>query len=125
VRAREELDRLGAADCAEAVPLELSPGEATRVALARALIRGPRLLLVDEPPIAPSPTEWDEIRALLRSLAGESNLALIVASEEVSALRGATRAVSIGDGRLVSSDRPGTVVPFPGERTARTERPAS
>jgi ABC-type sulfate/molybdate transport systems ATPase subunit len=115
---------VGAADCAEAVPFDLSPGEATRVALALALIRGPKLLLVDEPAIAPSPSEVDEIRELLRSLAG-SNLAVIVASEEVAALRGAPRVVSIGHGRLVSTDRPGTVVPFPGERTARTEHPAS
>jgi ABC-type methionine transport system ATPase subunit len=125
VRAREELDRVGAVDCADATPFELSSGEATRVALARALIRRPRLLLVDEPAITLNPTERDEIRELLHALAGASKLTVIVASEEVAALRGAQRVVSIGDGRLLSTDRPGTVVPFPGERTARTEHPAS
>lgn len=124
VRARHELDRVGAAGCADAAAFELSPGEATRVAIARALVRDPRLLLVDEPATTPSPTERDEVRALVRALGADPGVTLILVSEEVAFVREAARVMSIGDGRLLSTDRPGTVLPFPGGRAARRERPA-
>jgi predicted ABC-type transport system involved in lysophospholipase L1 biosynthesis ATPase subunit len=115
-RAFALLERAGAADCVEATTVELSPGEATRVAVARAMIRSPRLLLVDEPAVTPSPSERDEIRALLLSLTREAGAALLVASEEVGALRGCDRVVAISDGRLAAA-RAGAVVPFPRTQT--------
>jgi ABC-type polar amino acid transport system ATPase subunit len=48
-KARELLDHLGVGARADAVPRELSGGEAQRVAIARALAVGPPLLLMDEP----------------------------------------------------------------------------
>jgi putative ABC transport system ATP-binding protein len=114
------LDEVGARDCLHATGWELSPGERTRVALARALIRKPRLLLVDEPALTTSPGERDAIRELLRSLLRRSDLALIVASEDVGILRGARHVLRIGEGGLLSGERPGTVVPFPLERTGQT-----
>jgi putative ABC transport system ATP-binding protein len=112
--ARQMLDVCGASDCAHAAPFELKAEERTRVALARALIREPRLLLVDEPAVTQSPAEREEIRKLLRRLVTEFQLAMIVASEEVTMLAGAPRVLSVGDGKVLSSERPGVVVPFPG-----------
>ncbi len=119
IAGRQALERVGASDCVHASTRELSIGERTRVSLARAIVRDPRLLLVDEPALMPSPRERDEIRQLLRSLTAEGNVTLIVASQDTSALRGASRLFSVGDGRLLSTDRAGTVVPFPQERAAR------
>jgi predicted ABC-type transport system involved in lysophospholipase L1 biosynthesis ATPase subunit len=122
--ARPVLERVGAEHCADLRPSELSLGERTRVAIARALIREPGLLLVDEPAATPSPGEQDEIRGLLRSVGRASEVTLIVASEEPAVLRGARRMMSLSDGRVLTTDRLGTVVAFPdagrcGESSAR------
>jgi predicted ABC-type transport system involved in lysophospholipase L1 biosynthesis ATPase subunit len=114
--AREVLERVGITSRADTRMSELSPGEHTRVAIARALVRDPLLLLVDEPGATPSPSERDEIYALLRSLAKEPALTLILASEDVAAIRVARRAMTLSDGELRSSDRTGRILRFPGQR---------
>jgi ABC-type methionine transport system ATPase subunit len=111
--ARRTLKRVDAAGCAHAATYELSPGDQTLVALARALVRQPRLLLVDEPAITQSPSERDRICEVLRSVGREPELTVVVASEDLSPLRAAGRMMSIGEGRVLLADRPGTVVPFP------------
>jgi ABC-type lipoprotein export system ATPase subunit len=119
LKARDVLDRVGATSRADARMTELSPGERTRVAIARALVRDPLLLIVDEPGSTPSPRDRDEIYALLRSLARDG-LTLIVASEDIGAIRIARRAMTLTDGELRSSDRAAHVVPFPDHRARRT-----
>ena len=121
--ARTALERVSAAPCADLRPPELSLGERTRVAIARGLVREPRLLLVDEPAGTSSPGEQDEIRELLHSLRGENGLTLMVASEDPAALLGAGRMMSLSDGRVLTTDRPGEVVPFP-DANRRRESPA-
>lgn len=114
--ARMALERAGVTSCADARLAELTPGERTRVAIARGLVREPTLLLVDEPGSTPSPAERDEIYALLRELAGDRTLTLVVASEDIAAIRVARRAMTLSDGVLRSSGRGGTVVQFPRQR---------
>jgi predicted ABC-type transport system involved in lysophospholipase L1 biosynthesis ATPase subunit len=129
VAGRRVLHRVGAADCADVCMSYLSPGEQIRVALARALVHEPRLLLVDEPATTPSPVERDELHGLLRSLAREEGMTLVVASEDTRALRGMGRMMAISDGRLRTTDRPGMVVPLRargvGAGAARVEQPGS
>jgi predicted ABC-type transport system involved in lysophospholipase L1 biosynthesis ATPase subunit len=119
VTAREVLERVGATNRADAFVAELSAGERTRVAIARALVRRPSLLLVDEPALTSSPTERDELYALLRSLAGEPRLTLVVGSEDIAAIRTARQAMTLSDGSVRSSAKPGQVVPFPEDRAQR------
>lgn len=119
VRARAALERVGATSRADAPIFELSPGERTRVAIARGLVRDPALLLVDEPALTPSPSERDELYALLRSLAGERGLTVVVASEDLAAIRTARHAMTISDGAVRTSQRTGRVVPFPEGRAQR------
>lgn len=73
--------------------------ERTRLALARALVREPRLLVVDEPAIMPSVTECERFSQMLRTVADERSIALLVASAELSAL-GGLQLMSISDGEL-------------------------
>ena len=119
--ARRALTRVGAGDCADVATSRLSQGERIRVALARAIVREPRLLLIDEPAVSPSPLECGELYALLRSLARERGLAVVVASEDLEALEEARRIMSISNGELRSMDPAGVVLAFPDRRAARAE----
>ncbi len=119
--ARRALEKVDAGGCADVWTSRLSQGERIRVALARAIVREPRLLLVDEPAVSPSPLECGELYALLRSLARDRSLAVVVASEDLEPLEGARRVMSISNGELRSMDRAGVVLAFPERRAARAE----
>jgi predicted ABC-type transport system involved in lysophospholipase L1 biosynthesis ATPase subunit len=121
-RARRMLHWAGAVEYADDLAETLAMGERMRALLARALIREPRLLLVDEPAAIPSLSEREEVYALLCSAVRERGAALVVASEDAAPLRGATVMMSIGDGELCSTGEPGVVLPFPDRRAGGMER---
>ncbi|HMD26465.1 MAG TPA: ABC transporter ATP-binding protein [Streptosporangiaceae bacterium] len=75
--ARQALDRVGAADAADARPPELSYGMRKKVALARALVAKPGLILLDEPASGLSEVELAELGALIRDLATEGSLMVV------------------------------------------------
>ena len=81
-RARELLDALGVGHRADALPRELSGGEAQRVAIARALAMDPPLLLMDEPTASLDPARRGELGALLRQLAAEDRTILVSTHDE-------------------------------------------
>jgi ABC-type lipoprotein export system ATPase subunit len=121
--ARRALERVGMARQADDLTGSLSLAERMRVMLARALVREPRLLLVDEPACVPSLTERDALYRLLRELTRESGTTLVVASEEMAPLHGAEVVMSVGDGELCSTDERGALVRFPGGAPAAPPRP--
>jgi ABC-type lipoprotein export system ATPase subunit len=122
-RALSILDQVGVgAAGAQESTATLSLTERTRVMLARALARAPRLLILDEPAQMPNLGDRDRFYKLLRSAAEERGMALLVASEEMSALQGVTVLMSIADGELCSTMEQGSVVSLPGLRRARAER---
>lgn len=114
--ARRALDRVRMTDHADESTRSLSLAERVRAMLARALVREPRLLLVDEPALVPSLVERDALYGLLREVTKELAATLVVASEEMAPLHGAEVVMSIGDGELCSTDERGTIVGFPGSR---------
>lgn len=77
-RARELLTRVGLSERIEHKPGQLSGGERQRVAVVRALINRPRLLLADEPTGALDAQSSDELAELLLSLNKEDGLTLVV-----------------------------------------------
>lgn len=120
-KAHEALEQVGAAHCAGAVADELTPADETRVVLAQALAREPRLLLVDEPGATCSPDERDELLRLLRTLASErQQLALLLTARDVGGIAGAGRVLTLDAGALRGSGEPPSaeVLPFPGARDA-------
>jgi ABC-type methionine transport system ATPase subunit len=112
--ARRVLDRVGIASYADELTRSLSVAERTRVMLARALVREPRLLLVDEPALVPSLMERDALCDLLREVSRDIGATLVVASEEMAPLHGAEVVMSVGDGELCSTDERGQIIGFPG-----------
>jgi ABC-type lipoprotein export system ATPase subunit len=123
-RAHGALDRVGAAEvCGERLTASLPLAERARVMLARALVREPRLLVVDEPMPMPSRSDRERFCALLRASARERKAALLMASEDMAALQGVDTLMSIAAGALCSSEERGTVVQLPRLRAAARARP--
>jgi putative ABC transport system ATP-binding protein len=121
-RARRVLARVGMTSCADELARSLSLVDRSRVVLARALIREPSVLLVDEPAVIPSLSERDQFCGLLRSVADEQDVTLVVASEEMAPLHGAGMLLSIGDGELCSTEEQAAVVRRLPRRHAGAER---
>jgi energy-coupling factor transporter ATP-binding protein EcfA2 len=107
------LQRVGAAQCAPNRLRELDSSETLRIAIARSLVLGPLLLVLDEPTAGIDLLERDRILALLRSLA-DDGMAVLISTGEATALSGADRALSLCDGELRGSVAPelATVVPL-------------
>lgn len=98
-RAWSSLKRVGAFHCAEYQPYQLDHAETTRVLLARTLMSGPRLVLLDEPTKGVDLLERDGILTLLRSLANDG-IAILMTVGESTEFAGATRALTLSDGEL-------------------------
>jgi branched-chain amino acid transport system ATP-binding protein len=75
--ARHALDRVGAGEAADSLPGELSYGMRKRIALARALVARPRLLLLDEPASGLAEDELNELGVLIRELAADASLVIV------------------------------------------------
>jgi putative ABC transport system ATP-binding protein len=106
-RAAELLDKVGLAHRAGHRPPELSGGEQQRVAVARALANGPRLLLADEPTGNLDSRTSREIVGLLAGLNRERNLTVIMVSHEEGLVREfAGEIVRLRDGRIVDTENP-------------------
>jgi ABC-type lipoprotein export system ATPase subunit len=116
-RAREALRRVGAEDCAGAQLCELAASELTRVSLAQALLREPRLLLADEPSKTLDPIERDAILALLRDVAA-SRVAVLMTAGDATRVSGTTHIASLDRGRLLVEPR------HPAEVVELRRRPA-
>jgi branched-chain amino acid transport system ATP-binding protein len=76
-QAMQALSRVGAADLADSMPDTLAYGLRKRVALARALVGHPRLLLLDEPASGLSEKELPELGGLIKNFADEASVVVI------------------------------------------------
>jgi putative ABC transport system ATP-binding protein len=102
VRAAELLEALGIARHARAYPGRLSGGERQRVAVARALMNRPALLLADEPTGALDTASGEDVRNLLAELNADGQTILLVTHDLALAESCATRTIELVDGRIVS-----------------------
>lgn len=98
-RARELLDNVGLGDLADAKPTELSGGELRRMAIARALLMNPSIILADEPTAGLDSPNAAGVLALLRN-AADAGTAVLVVSHEAEASRYAQRCYTMEDGHL-------------------------
>jgi ABC-type polar amino acid transport system ATPase subunit len=100
-RARQLLSELGVEDRANALPRELSGGEAQRVAIARALAVDPPLLMMDEPTASLDAARRTEVGRLLQRLAGENRTILISTHDEEFARAWASDLFRVSNGTVL------------------------
>lgn len=113
-QARVWLERFGVAALAERRPSQLSGGQAQAVALARALIVAPRLLLLDEPLASLDAEVRVEARALLEhTLHDFDGVSVIVTHELGDALALADRVIVLEAGKRVQEGPPAQIVEQP------------
>ncbi|HEX5853218.1 MAG TPA: ATP-binding cassette domain-containing protein [Solirubrobacteraceae bacterium] len=105
-RASAILKRFGVADCAYESWEGLTDGERTLVALARALVREPKLLIADDPTTNLDVLQREEIMRLLRHAATEEGLGILVTVPDMPDMAHADRMGSLSDGRLIVSGTP-------------------
>jgi putative ABC transport system ATP-binding protein len=100
-RAHELLAAVGLGERDDALPSELSGGEQQRVAMARALVNEPILLLADEPTGNLDSRTGAEIMELLVALRGQRGMTVIVATHDAVVASACERIIRLRDGRIV------------------------
>ncbi|WP_283135836.1 ABC transporter ATP-binding protein [Rhizohabitans arisaemae] len=103
-RALELLDELGVADRRDVYPAALSGGERQRVAVARALMNRPALLLADEPTGALDSRAGEQVMDLLMDLNQIGQTLMIVTHDPQLATRCASRLIEFADGTVVAEN---------------------
>lgn len=115
-RASDVLQRVGLGAIDQAPWSALSDGERILAAIAHAVVRTPRLLLIDDLIAGLDLLERDVVRNLLRSLVDETGLAILMTVSQPSETLGARPILSLAGGTLLGGRRSsprGSVVPFP------------
>ena len=101
-RARELLERVGLSARANALPRHLSGGQQQRVAIARAIAPNPAVLLLDEPTSALDPELVNEVLEVIRRLAVEDGLTMIISTHQLRfADEVADRVVFLSGGSII------------------------
>ena len=112
--ALEQLRAVGIADLAYRRGSDLSGGQAARVALARALVFRPDVLILDEPTAALDVEATAQVSAVLRErLAGAGITTLLVSHDIAEVLALASRMIVMGEGRVVEEGEPARVLASP------------
>jgi putative ABC transport system ATP-binding protein len=102
--AREALDQVGMLQRATHAPAKLSGGEQQRVAVARALVGEPKLVLADEPTGNLDSETGGTVLGLLGELTRERGVATILATHDAQAAGYADRVMEMRDGGLTEAD---------------------
>ena len=112
--ALEQLRAVGIADLAHRRGSDLSGGQAARVALARALVFRPDVLILDEPTAALDVEATAQVSAVLRQrLTGAGITTLLVSHDIAEVLALASRMIVMGEGRVVEEGEPARVLASP------------
>jgi putative ABC transport system ATP-binding protein len=104
-RSAEMLERVGLGDRMDHFPAQLSGGEQQRVAVARALAGGPRVLLGDEPTGALDLETGRTVLSLLHELSHELSQTVLLVTHNASIARMADRMLRMRDGEIVADER--------------------
>jgi ABC-type polar amino acid transport system ATPase subunit len=119
--AMEFLDRVGLSDKAEEHPIRLSGGQQQRVAIARALAMEPDVMLFDEPTSALDPELIGEVLGVMKALAVEMHMTMMVVTHEMGFAREvANRMAFFHEGVILEEGTPQQI--FEETRSPETRR---
>lgn len=102
----EVLAMVGLGDRANHLPKELSGGQMQRVAVARALMIEPKILVADEPTGNLDKAAGRSIFELFKKLAAEKGLAIIITTHNTAFGYESDRVITLEDGKIVKEERP-------------------
>jgi len=112
--AQELLAQVGLADKRDEHPIRLSGGQKQRVAIARALAMEPEVMMFDEPTSALDPELIAEVLSVMKSLATETHMTMIVVTHEMGFAREvATTMAFVDEGNIVEKGPPTSVITDP------------
>jgi ABC-type lipoprotein export system ATPase subunit len=113
--AAEALERVGMSECAGQHWGSLSDGERSLVAIAHGIVRAPKLLLVDDPTANLDVLEREDVTQLLRSLADEEGIAVLMTVPDMPGVMRAHNIASLSGGRLSTPPSEESELPPPEE----------
>lgn len=100
-RAKELLEKVGLGHRHDHKPAELSGGEQQRIAIARALVNKPLVVLADEPTGNLDSANANSVLELLKDLRREYNVTFVVATHSADVAASADRVITMKDGKIV------------------------
>jgi putative ABC transport system ATP-binding protein len=106
-RALALMEELGIAGLARKRPTQMSGGEQQRVAVARAVVNDPELVLADEPTANLDSTTAERLLDLMQRMNEERGITFLFASHDEKVIRRARRLVWLKDGRIASEETRG------------------
>ena len=113
-RGRELLELVGLGSKAGHFPIQLSGGQQQRVAIARALAMDPEVMLFDEPTSALDPELIGEVLGVMRALATEMHMTMLVVTHEMGFAREvASRMAFVHDGQIIEQATPSEILANP------------
>ncbi len=116
-RIEAELARLGLIDRAHDKAAQLSGGNRRRLELVRALLHGPRVLLMDEATVGLDPGSRSDLRKLILSLRAERSVAVLWATHLCDEVADADRVVVLHHGRVLADATPAQLLASAGAST--------
>jgi polar amino acid transport system ATP-binding protein len=120
-RADELLEMVGLTDQADKYPHQLSGGQQQRVGIARALAMRPKIMLFDEPTSALDPELVGEVLTVIRRLAEEHDLTMLLVTHEMHFARQISDRVCFFDrGRIVEENVPSELFSNPKHERTRS-----
>ena len=113
-KARELLDRVGLGDRADAYPNQLSGGQKQRIAIVRALCMEPEVMLFDEPTSALDPEMVGEVLDVMKHLAMDEGMTMVVVTHEMGFAREVgDRVIFMDGGKIIEENTPEAIFDHP------------
>ena len=114
------LEKVGMSDKRDVNPAQLSGGQQQRVAIARALAMDPEILLLDEVTSALDPELVGEVLAVLKDVASETDISMLIVTHEMQFARDvADRVMMFDQGSIVEEGPPEKIFSDPGHQRTR------